>query len=237
MRIDKLLSECAVCSRKDAARSAKRGEILVNGVAVKDVSKHIDPVLDVVTFMGNRVEYRKFTYVMLNKPTGYVSATEDRHLPFVTELLPDNLRALELFPVGRLDKDTVGLMILTNDGQTAHRVLSPKRHVKKVYRFECDLPLPDGAEEKFLNSITLKDGYECKSALLELDPFRTSGYVTLTEGKYHQIKRMMASLGSHITFLERVSFGGIVLDTSLKRGSWRMLTESEINLLVKNIST
>ncbi len=237
MRIDKLLSECALCSRKDAARLAKKGEITVNGAVVKDVSKHVDPKKDVITFMGKAVEYRKFTYVMLNKPTGYVSATDDKILPFVTELLPDNLRALELFPVGRLDKDTVGLMILTNDGQTAHRVLSPKKHVCKVNRFECDNPLPPDAEERFLNSITLKDGYECKSAILELDDGRRAGYVTLTEGKYHQIKRMMASLGSHVTYLERVSFGGITLDNSLERGQWRMLSEKEINLLVKNIST
>ncbi len=228
MRIDKFITECGLASRKEAALIAKRGGILVDQVPVRDVSKHIDPESARVTFLGREVTYRRFTYVMLNKPEGYVSATDDPHLPFVTELLSDELRRMELFPVGRLDRDTVGLMILTNNGPLAHTLLSPKRHVEKVYRFECAEPLPIGAEQTFAEGVTLADGYECKSASLLCDTSRTSGVITLTEGKYHQIKRMIASFGNKVTALERIKFAEIPLDASLARGQWRYLTESEI---------
>ena len=228
MRIDKFISESGIASRKEAALSAKRGVLLVNGAPVKDTSRHINPEVDRVNYMGRDIVYRKYTYVMLNKPEGYVSATEDARLPVVTELLSEELQRIELFPVGRLDKDTVGLMILTNDGPTAHRLLSPKHHVKKSYRFECAEPLPIEAEVAFREGITLLDGYECKSAELTLDASRCSGTIVLTEGKYHQIKRMIASFSNKVTYLERISFGGIPLDTSLNRGEWRYLTEGEI---------
>ncbi len=231
VRIDKFLSECAIASRKEAARAAKSGLVLVNGECVKDLSRHIDPQSHTVTFCGRNIEYRRFTYVMLNKPEGYVSATEDSRLPVVTELLSEELQRLELFPVGRLDRDTVGLMILTNNGKLAHAVLSPKRHVAKKYRFLAAEPLPLSAESLFATGVTLKDGYECKSALLELDPDRCGGFITLTEGKYHQIKRMIASLSNRVTFLERVSFSKIPLDPLLGRGEWRLLTEEEIKIL------
>jgi len=232
MRIDKFISELGIASRKEASRVAKAGGVTVNGVPVRDLSGHIDPDNDVVVFQGRELSYKKYVYVMLNKPEGYVSATEDSKLPVVTELLPGELQARGLFPVGRLDKDTVGLMILTNNGVLAHTVLSPKRHVEKKYYFESAEELPEGAEEKFRSGITLKDGYECKSAEIELDEGRKSGIITLTEGKYHQIKRMIASFGNAVTFLERVSFATIPLDESLKRGEWRYLTPSEEALLI-----
>ncbi len=231
MRLDKLISECTVASRKEAAVAAKRGMLMVDGVPVKDTSRHIDPEKCKVTFMGKELSYRKYTYVMLNKPEGYVSATEDSRLPVVTELLSPELRKMELFPVGRLDKDTVGLMILTNNGPLAHALLSPKRHVDKTYRFECKVPMADGSEELFKNSITLADGYECKSAVLRMDEARLSGYITLTEGKYHQIKRMVAATDNKVTFLERISFGPLELDAGLERGEWRLLTDEEIKLI------
>ncbi len=231
MRLDKFISECAAASRKEAAQIAKRGGITVDGVPQKDVSKHIDPETARVVFMGKELTYRKYTYVMLNKPEGYVSATEDARLPVVTELLSDELQKIDLFPVGRLDKDTVGLMLLTNNGQLAHTLLSPKRHVEKVYRFECKVPMAYGAEALFKDSVTLADGYECKSALLICDADRLGGYITLTEGKYHQIKRMVAATDNRVTYLERVSFGEIKLDTNLERGEWRLLTNDEIALL------
>ena len=231
MRIDKLISECGLLSRKETALAAKRGQLLVDGEPVRDASRHIDPERQTVTLFGRVVEYRRFTYVMLNKPEGYVSATEDSRLPVVTELLPEELRRQELFPVGRLDRDTVGLMILTNNGQLAHTLLSPKRHVTKLYRFECSDPLPEGAEERFRDGVVLGDGYECKSALITLSDSRASGEITLTEGKYHQIKRMIASLGSRVTYLERIAFADIPLDTSLSRGEWRYLTPTEISSL------
>ena len=228
MRIDKLISDCGLLSRKETALAAKRGQLLVDGVPVRDVSRHIDPDKASIILFGKPVEYRRFTYVMLNKPDGYVSATEDSRLPVVTELLPTELQRMDLFPVGRLDRDTLGLMILTNNGALAHTLLSPKRHVSKLYRFECSEPLIEGAEEKFSDGVVLADGYECKSAIITLSESRRSGEITLTEGKYHQIKRMIASLGSKVTYLERIAFAGIPLDTSLKRGEWRYLTPDEI---------
>ena len=231
MRIDRFISDCGIASRKEAAVAAKRGQLLVDGAPERDVSKHIDPETQRVVFMGREIVYRVYTYVMLNKPEGYVSATEDSKLPVVTELLPIELRRQELFPVGRLDKDTVGLMILTNNGPLAHTLLSPKHHVSKVYRFKAAEPLPIGAEKKFSEGVILGDGYECKSAVLVLDEGRDSGLITLTEGKYHQIKRMVASFDNKVIALERISFADIPLDESLKRGEWRYLTDSEIRSL------
>ncbi len=231
MRIDKLISEMGIASRKESALAAKRGMILVNGIPVKDASKHIDPERDVIEYAGRRIDYGKFVYVMLNKPTGYVSATEDSRLPVVTSLLSEELQKRELFPVGRLDRDTVGLMILTNDGALAHTLLSPRRHVEKEYYFRADEPMRAGVEEEFSDGVTLADGYECKSAVIALDPDRRGGKITLTEGKYHQIKRMVAACDNRVTYLERISFAGIPLDTELGRGEWRYLTDDEISRL------
>ena len=138
---------------------------------------------------------------------------------------------MELFPVGRLDRDTLGLMILTNNGKLAHRLLSPRRHVEKEYRFKCAEPLCDCIEEKFLDGVTLADGYECKSAVITPDADRMGGSIILTEGKYHQIKRMIAASGNRVTYLERVRFSDISLDSSLARGEYRPLTDSEREIL------
>ena len=231
MRIDKLLSDMGVATRKEIKAVARRGGITVDGKVVKDPSLHIDEKAATVTYLGAVVKYTEYTYVMLNKPEGYVSATDDKSLPYVTELLPERERRMELFPVGRLDKDTVGLMILTNNGPLAHALLSPRRHVEKVYSFECADPMCDGAEDLFLKGITLADGYECKSAALVLNPDRLGGIITLTEGKYHQIKRMVAATGNKVTRLERISFGPLKLDPALDRGEWRYLTEFEVDEL------
>ena len=231
MRIDKFISEMGIASRKEASRAASRGMVSVNGVAVKDLSAHIDPETARVVYMGREISYLKFVYVMLNKPEGYVSATEDGKLPVVTELLPEELRKRDLFPVGRLDRDTVGLMILTNNGPLAHRLLSPAHHVEKLYFFRAAEPLPEGAEARFSKGVTLADGYECKSAVLTLDPDRKSGTIALTEGKYHQIKRMIASFGNKVIFLERIAFSDIKLDPTLARGEWRLLTDAEAKQL------
>lgn len=231
MRIDRFLSDMGIASRRESAAAAKRGQITVNGEVVRDPSRHIDPDSATVFYMGRRVDYARYVYVMLNKPEGYVSATEDSRLPVVTELLSDELKKMELFPVGRLDRDTVGLMILTNNGPLAHSLLSPKHHVKKEYYFRCAEPLVADAEARFRNRITLADGYECKEAELVPEPDRMGGVIALTEGKYHQIKRMIASTDNAVTFLERISFAGIPLDRSLSRGEWRMLTDEERALL------
>ena len=231
VRIDKLISECKLASRKETAQAAKRGELLVNGTPVKKADMHIDPEKDEVIFRGKRVVYEEFVYVMLNKPAGYISATEDSSLPVVTELLPEQLQKRGLFPCGRLDRDTLGLMILTNDGKLSHYLLSPKHHVSKVYRFQCEVPLRETAEAQFCGGITIDGGEVCRTARLVCDEGRKSGFVTLVEGKYHQVKRMFESVGNKITYLERVEFAEIPLDTSLSRGEWRYCTEAEIEKL------
>lgn len=220
-----------IASRRESQAAAKRGLITVDGVVEKNVSKHIEPERARVVYMGREIAYSRHTYVMLNKPDGYVSATEDSRLPVVTELLSEELQRMELFPVGRLDRDTVGLMILTNNGKLAHALLSPRHHVEKRYRFKCKEPLAVDAEERFSGNIVLADGYECKSAKIECDPDRLGGIITLTEGKYHQIKRMIASLDNAVTYLERISFADIPLDPSLERGQWRYLTDAEREIL------
>ena len=233
MRLDRLLSDMGLATRSEARTACKSGQVLVDGAPVRDSSAHVDPEKQTIVFRGRDITYRRYTYVMLNKPEGYVSATEDSRLPVVTELLDGELRKMELFPVGRLDRDTTGLMILTNNGPLAHRVLSPKHHVPKVYRFTAAEPMAEGVEDKFRDGVTLADGYECKSAIIELDEDRMGGYITLTEGKYHQIKRMVASTHNRVVTLERVSFGEIALDISLARGEYRLLTDEEIATLEK----
>ena len=237
MRLDRYLSDMGIASRKESAAAARRGGVAVNGAVVKDASRHIDPDKDRVSYLGREIVYRRFTYVMLNKPEGYVSATEDRHLPCVLELLDEELRRMELFPVGRLDRDTVGLMLLTNNGPLGHDLLSPRHHVEKDYRFLCESPLVPEAERLFAEGIVLDGDEVCKSAVLVADADRMGGVITLTEGKYHQIKRMLAAIDNRITYLERIRFGGIGLDPVLARGEYRLLSDEEIALLQSHAKT
>lgn len=232
MRIDKLLSACGTASRSEAGRAARAGRITVNGVAVRDASANVDPARDTVCLDGVRMEYCEFVYVMLNKPEGYVSATEDGRDPTVLELLPELSHRTGLFPCGRLDKNTVGLMLITDDGALGHRLLSPRRHVEKTYRFACRAEVSDEDRAALENGLRLADGYVTKPATLTLDPGRMSGTITLHEGKYHQIKRMFGAVNDNrIVALERVSFGPLTLDPALGRGEWRYLTEDEISQL------
>jgi 16S rRNA pseudouridine516 synthase len=231
MRLDKLIANAGLASRSEISKAVRGGRVTVNGAVAKTPALQVDPDRDAVVYCGKSVCYREHIYIMLNKPEGYVSATEDKSLPYVTELLPEELQKRELFPVGRLDRDTVGMMILTNNGQLAHVLLSPKHHVEKEYIFTAKVPMKEGVEDEFRNGVTLADGYECKSAKIELDSDRMGGKITLTEGKYHQIKRMVAAQDNRVMTLERVSFGGISLDRSLERGEWRYLTAEEIALL------
>lgn len=233
MRLDKFISECGIASRREVAVAARKGQVLVNGTPCQRPDTHISEETDTVVYMGERVTYRRFTYIMLNKPAGYISATEDGKLPVVTELLPERLRRIGLFPSGRLDRDTVGLMILTNDGALSHKLLSPKHHAEKVYFYRLASPLAEGAEKFFSEGMTI-GGEVCKPAFLTPSEDRESGLVTLTEGKYHQVKRMFESLRNKVVFLERISFGGVSLDPSLMRGEWRYLTEEEVETLRKN---
>jgi 16S rRNA pseudouridine516 synthase len=228
MRLDKFLSETGAATRREAAKAARKGRIEVNGATERDVARQIDPASDKVKFDGEEIQYRRFTYIMLNKPDGYVSATEDGKDKTVLELLPERLRRPDLFPCGRLDKDTTGLMLLTDNGGLAHRLLSPKRHVEKKYRFECASEVSEDERLQLETGLVLADGYLTKPAKVELDVGRKSGIITLHEGKYHQIKRMFgAANGNRITCLERIEFGPLSLDPELPRGGWRYLTPEE----------
>lgn len=223
-----------IASRTESSKAARQGGILVNGVAVKKADVHIDPEKDIITYCGRKIEYRKYTYILMNKPDGVVSATEDGRDKTVIDLLPEELQKLNLFPCGRLDKHTLGLVMLTDDGDLAHRLLSPKHHVKKKYRFESKFPLTDEEIEYLEKGATLEDGYVTKPSRIELFEDKRSGYITLTEGKYHQIKRMLESVNNKITYLERITFGPLALDEKLARGEWRFLTQNEIDELEKH---
>ena len=230
MRLDKLLSECGIASRKESAKAAKAGQILVNGAPATKSDMQVDPTTDTVTFCGREVVWRKFVYVMLNKPDGYVSATEDsRGEQVVTSLLPEEYQKMGLFPCGRLDKHTLGLMLLTNDGQLSHRLLSPKRHVAKTYAFRVKFPLSE-ADISALESGVDIGGYLTKPCHVDLTGER-EGCITIIEGKYHQIKLMMEAVHNQITYLERITFGPLSLDAALARGEWRELTAEEIEAL------
>ena len=231
MRIDKLLSEMGKATRTESGRLARQGKILVNGVPVKRADVHINPDTDEICVCAEVISYKKFTYIMLNKPEGYVSATDDPREKTVLDLLPTEQRRKGLFPCGRLDKNTLGLVILTNDGDSAHRLLSPKHHVSKIYKFKSKLALSENDLRALEAGVDI-GGYFTKPCKIVMSS-DTEGEITLTEGKYHQIKRMLEAVGNKITYLERVSFGDITLDPSLARGEWRHLTIEEENLLLQ----
>lgn len=232
MRLDRFLSATGVSSRSEAPRIIKKGRITVNGVAAKRPDDRVDPDADEICLDGNPIIYREHTYIMLNKPQGYVSATEDRGLPTVLELLPPELRR-GLFPSGRLDRDTVGLMLLTDDGELSHFLLSPVSHLPKTYFFRCESPLSEENAERLRGGVELNGDGMTKPAELTLSDTGTEGQITITEGRYHQIKRMFAAVGNRITYLRRMSIGELSLDMSLPEGEWRFLTDEEIASLRK----
>ena len=230
MRLDKMISECGIASRSEISKAIRAGKVTLNGVAAKRADIQVEPERDRVVYCGVSVVYRKFVYLMLNKPDGYISATEDgRGDPVVTDLLSAEYRKMGVFPCGRLDKHTLGLMLLTNDGVLSHRLLSPKSHVTKSYAFCVKFSLSQ-------NDIVLLEqgvdigGYTTKPCRVEMRGER-EGVIAITEGKYHQIKLMMEAVHNQITYLERVTFGPLVLDPHLSRGQWRELSAEEIALL------
>lgn len=226
MRLDRFLSITATATRTESARAARAGRLTVNGRTVHRADVQVDPACDTVCLDGVPVVYREHCYLLLHKPDGVVSATEDGRERTVLDLLPPALAARGLFPCGRLDKHTTGLMLLTDDGELAHRLLSPRRHVEKRYRFRVKFPLAAEDCTRFEAGLVLEDGYETKPAGIHLCDLY-SGVITLTEGKYHQIKRMMQALHNQITELVRISFGPLVLPPELAPGAWRELTREE----------
>ena len=224
-----MLSECGVASRKESAKAVRAGQVLVNGIPAKKPEQQVNAECDRVVFCGREIRYRKYVYVMLNKPDGYVSATEDGRDPTVLELLPEEYQKMGLFPCGRLDKHTLGLMLLTNDGQLSHRLLAPKSHVTKQYAFRVKFPLSNADCASLEEGVDI-GGYVTRPCKVMLADER-EGIIAITEGKYHQIKLMMEAVHNQITYLERKSFGSLSLDPALARGEWRELTEEEIKVL------
>lgn len=233
-RLDKVISNLGYGSRKDVKSFVKKGLIEVDGVVVKDNGMAIDPEKAVIKINGEEVFYRKYIYLMMNKPAGVISATHDNRDETVIDLLYVDHQVFEPFPVGRLDKDTVGLLLLTNDGELNHRLISPKWHVDKVYYAKIDKKVDQKDVEDFKNGITLDDGYKCMEAKLEIISATDEGSeirVTIQEGKYHQVKRMFEAVGKKVTYLKREEFGGLTLDSDLEEGEYRGLSDEELALL------
>jgi len=205
--------------------------VKVNGEKAKKPEDKCDPAQAEITVDGSVVDCAPFVYLMLHKPDGLLSATEDKRQKTVIDLLPEHLQKRGLFPVGRLDKDTEGLLILTDDGNLAHQLLSPKKHVDKVYYAKVDGRLVQEDVEALAGGMTLGDGLECLPAGLEILGEGNECLVTLREGKYHQVKRMLAARGKPVVYLKRLSMGGLSLDEQLQKGQWRPLTPRELDLL------
>lgn len=236
-RLDKLLSGTGRWSRREVKLLVKQGRVLADGAPAASPETKYDPQSVELRVDEERILLRKNTWVMLNKPAGFLSATEDGRGKTVLDLLSPELRKLELFPVGRLDKDTEGLLLLTDDGQTAHRLLSPKYHVDKVYYARVDGRLEESDRQAFEAGMTLEDGLVCLSAGLEILSTGEPGecLVTVREGKFHQVKRMLAARGKPVLYLKRISMGKLPLDDALGLGDFRYLTENELNILQKGM--
>lgn len=226
-RLDKILSGTGRWSRREVKDLVKAGRVTADGAVVARPEEKFDRMSTVLAVDGEAVDGEKYVYLMLHKPGGVLSATEDPKQPTVLDLLPAHLRRVGLFPVGRLDKDTEGLLLLTNDGPLGHRLLAPKKHVDKVYFVRVDGKLDREDIAAFRSGMTLGDGLQCLPAELEVLEAPDTGLVTLREGKYHQVKRMLAARGKPVIYLKRLSMGPITLDPALELGAWRPLTGVE----------
>ena len=231
-RLDKLLAGTGKWSRREVKALVRQGLVRVDGRLAASAEDKLDPAAAIITVAGETVALHRFTYVLLHKPAGVLTATEDRKQPTVLDLLPPELRRIGLAPVGRLDKDTEGLLLLTNDGELAHRLLSPKYHVEKRYFARVDGELSATDAEAFARGMTLGGGLECLPAGLELLPGHAC-IVTLREGKFHQVKRMLAARGAPVLYLKRLSMGPLTLDDSLAAGAYRLLRAEEILALYR----
>lgn len=233
MRLDKLLSNMGAGSRKEVKLLLKAGAIQVDGEIVRDPKQHVDVETQQVLMYGEPVTYQKYIYLMMNKPPGVISATEDKRDETVIDLLFEDVTYFKPFPVGRLDKDTEGLLLLTNDGAFNHALMSPKKHVEKTYYAEVTGVLTQEDVEAIAAGVTLEDGYQAKPGklvILSTTEIDSTLELTITEGKFHQVKRMMLALGKEVTFLKRRSIGRLELDPALALGDYRELTQEELAL-------
>ncbi|MFF5994205.1 pseudouridine synthase [Lysinibacillus sp. KU-BSD001] len=235
MRLDKLLANMGYGSRKEVKQLLKEKAVTIDGAIVKDAAMKVDPETQDVSVYGERVVYTEFIYLMMNKPPGVISATEDRYDETVIDLLDPLAQHFKPFPVGRLDKDTEGLLLITNDGNLAHNLLSPKKHVPKTYYATIEGVVTEADIEAFRKGVELDDGYVTKPGELVILASDAISEIELTiqEGKFHQVKRMFESVGKKVTYLKRLSMGSLVLDETLELGDYRELTEEELGNLLK----
>lgn len=232
-RLDKIIASTGRYSRREVKLLIRQGRVLVDGTVPRSAEEKADPEKAVITVDGMALQYQKYTWIMLHKPAGVLSATEDGRGKTVLDLLPEDLRRRNLFPVGRLDKDTEGLLLLTNEGGLAHDLLSPRHHVDKVYYARCGGPLSPEDCRAFAAGMVLEDGTRCLPAGLEILSAgdQSEALVTLREGKFHQVKRMLAARGAPVEYLKRLQMGNLTLDPSLSPGEFRFLSEEEVRLL------
>ncbi len=233
-RIDKILSNLGHGTRKEVKALLKKGQVEIDGVIASDSATKVDPDKAVIKVSGEKINYRKFIYLIMNKPAGVVSATVDKNDETVIDLIDHEYHAFNPFPIGRLDKDTVGLLLITNDGELNHKLIAPKNHVDKVYYAEINKFVDAGDVDTFKKGVVIDDGYKCMPAILDVIKADENGsevMVTIQEGKFHQVKRMFESIDKKVVFLRRVSFGPLKLDENLLEGQCRELSKQELNLL------
>src|SRR5690625_1124248 len=231
MRLDKLIANMGYGSRKEVRALIKSGQVTVNGDVIKNNAQHVKPKEDIVMVNVKEVNYQKYIYIMMNKPPGYISATEDNYEQTVVDLLPEKYKIFNPFPVGRLDKDTEGLLLLTNNGQLAHHLTSPNKEIEKTYYAKINNFINESDISDFEKGVTLDDGYKTKPAKLEILTRGTMSEIelTITEGKFHQVKRMFQAVGKEVIYLRRERMGELYLDESLPLGSYRELNKKELN--------
>ena len=234
-RMDKLLASTGLWSRKEVKELVRRGRVQVNGAVLDRVEDKADPDQDEIRVDGEVVDCSPYVYIMMNKPEGLLSATTDKKQKTVLDLLPEHLRRRGLFPVGRLDKDTVGFILLTDDGPMGHELLSPKKHVDKVYYARVEGRIDETDVAALAQGLVLEDGLHCLPADLAPVGDASECRITLREGKYHQVKRMLAARGKPVTFLKRLSMGPLTLDEGLLPGEWRFLTREELLALKTSV--
>ena len=237
MRLDKFLANSRIGTRKEVKIILKKGKIKVNEKIVKDAKMQVDEIKDDVKLEGEKITYKPFVYIMMNKPSGVISATEDGKHKTVIDLLCEKYKNYKVFPVGRLDIDTEGLLLLTNDGVLAHNLLSPKKHVDKKYYVELKEPLTIEKKKILENGIKLEENFVTKKAKIEIinkdeDIEVNSVFITISEGKFHQVKRMFKFVENEVLYLKRVKMGKLLLPENLKLGEYRELSEEEMDLIL-----
>ena len=234
IRLDKFFSSQEILSRSEIKFLLKAGQVTVNGGLEKNSARKIDTERDKVSLRGENIPYKPYIYLMLNKPRGIICATEDRKSPTVLDLVPPALYRTGLFPAGRLDKDTTGFVLLTNDGDFAHEILSPNKHIEKTYDVELDGVLREEDIEKIRQGIILADGTICRPAKIRIRKTvpQTQAEIVLTEGKYHQVKRMFGVLGLGVTALKRTKMGNLPLDPNLEEGKCREILHKDVEKIL-----